>query len=248
MYITKILSFLYPDNCISCGKLGGLICKECTNLLIPTLPECYHCRTISSKSKTHIQCLKDVKISYMEVFFQYNDVSKKLLRQYKFNRTKRISKTLYQLISPSLPRAFLNIDPETAVIIPIPLHKQRETERGFNQSQLISEMISQDYGIRVLEANRLTNTKTQSKLAAEERYKNTFGVFAFSEKVRKILKGMKVAIIIDDVMTTGSTLNSLATAVSEVSPDVEIIGLALFRGRRPKRKSLLPPPAHLPKP
>jgi ComF family protein len=92
-------------------------------------------------------------------------------------------------------------------IVPVPLHPARLAERGFNQAHELARPLAHRIGVPILDdvCCRTTATPPQAGLAAQQRYRNLRGAFSASQRVR----GMRLAII-DDVMTTGSTLESLA--------------------------------------
>ncbi len=98
------------------------------------------------------------------------------------------------------------------VVIPIPLHMRRERERGFNQAELLARNFSQRGGYILDDANllRIKATESQTELDRDERHKNVKGVFSL--KHPEILLGKHV-VLIDDVCTTGSTLNEAASVL-----------------------------------
>ena len=97
-------------------------------------------------------------------------------------------------------------------IIPVPLHKRRLRRRGYNQSALLAEALSERIGVPVREEliRRTRNTKTQTSLNARRRARNLRGAFAASPEA----KGMRL-LLIDDVRTTGATLSECARALRE---------------------------------
>ena len=110
-------------------------------------------------------------------------------------------------------------------LVPVPLHRRRLRERGFNQAFEIARPVASATGLPLLVhgIRRRANTQPQSLLAAHERYRNLRGAFG----IRRSLKGMNVAII-DDVITTGATVNALAASLREAGAD-EIHAWALAR-------------------
>ena len=101
--------------------------------------------------------------------------------------------------------------PHDALIIPIPLHKARERMRGFNQSYLIARPIGERLNIPVLKdiLIKIKKTTPQMELTREERLQNALGTFSVSDRSR-VLIADKTIIILDDVKTTGATLEEAA--------------------------------------
>ena len=126
---------------------------------------------------------------------------------------------------------------EVDALVPVPLHRRRLIERGFNQAFEIARPVAAATGLPLMirGIHRHVNTQPQSLLAAHERYRNMRSAFS----IRRNLKGLNVAIV-DDVITTGATVNTLATSLREAGAR-EIHAWALARvaprGRPPARFS-----------
>ena len=101
---------------------------------------------------------------------------------------------------------------EVDALVPVPLHRRRLIERGFNQAFEIARPVAAATGLPLIVRgiHRHANTQPQSLLAAHERYRNMRDAF----RVRRSLKGMNVAIV-DDVITTGATVNALAASLRD---------------------------------
>jgi ComF family protein len=116
---------------------------------------------------------------------------------------------------------------ERAALIPVPLAPVRERERGFNQAQLIAEALSRHWGIpawgHLLERTRATSTQT--RLTPGERSANVHGAFSVCSGVSETLRGRHF-VIVDDVITTGATLNECAAALFEA--DARTISYVTF--------------------
>lgn len=113
-------------------------------------------------------------------------------------------------------------------ILPVPLHSHKERKRGYNQCRYIAEGLSAVTGIRVVEDEivRTKNTRTQTHLNKDERWENVQDIFSATHRC-KVLPACSHILLIDDVVTTGSTLISLAEAVLKVNPDVRFSVLSL---------------------
>ena len=113
-------------------------------------------------------------------------------------------------------------------IVPVPLHSRKERKRGYNQCKYLAEGLSEVTGIKVIdhEVVRTVNTKTQTHLNKDERWENVQDIFTVNRR-SKVIPACRHILIIDDVVTTGSTLISLAKAIEAVNPDVRFSVLSL---------------------
>ena len=149
-------------------------------------------------------------------FFNYNGIIRNNILNYKFKEKPFLAKTFVKFLSKQ-EKAF-EIIKSYDKIIPVPISKKRFKERGYNQSKLIAKEISNYIKIDVVE-NCLYKTKDiieQSKLNKEERIKNVQGVYEL--KNMQILKRKKI-LLIDDIYTTGSTVNECCKTLSEAKPE-----------------------------
>ena len=112
------------------------------------------------------------------------------------------------------------------VIIPVPLHKKRLRERGFNQAELLARSFHANYQVETKILQRNKYTSAQAKLKEKARKENIKQAFAChdSEKVKN-----KIVVLVDDVITTGSTLNECARVLKK-SGAKEVWGLAIAKG------------------
>ncbi len=114
-------------------------------------------------------------------------------------------------------------------LLPIPLHRTRYSERGYNQSEMISKGISAENKIPIAKRNwlkRIRQTPTQTGLTLEQREENVRGAFKLSAKGKEALQDKRI-LIVDDVMTTGATLASAAAALLIAKPKkVDLFALA----------------------
>jgi len=128
----------------------------------------------------------------------------------------------------------LDVSPET-VIIPVPLHSRRQRERGFNQSLIISRAVGKITGHKVIDLlNRTRYTPPQAQLSAQERVTNIIGAFDPSTRLRnkaqrKQKQWPQSVILVDDVITTGSTISACAEILRKNGVQ-KIIAVALAKG------------------
>jgi ComF family protein len=140
----------------------------------------------------------------------------------KYRNNKAISSILGKILFDAYRRNKFSPD----VIVPVPLHRARLGERGYNQSELLARELGTLTGLPLdtTTVQRRRNTASQMELGAQERHKNVAGAFACcnTQLVRQNV------LIVDDVCTTGATLDECATALKN-SGSISVEGLALAR-------------------
>lgn len=219
-----LLNFVYPQSCPICGKPlargENQVCEECwSNLTILPAPFCPYCKSFledeNSVLKHDSVCLdppEDRRILAVRSLGTFDDHYQKLIHRFKYGKKlplgKRLAESLGRVVSET--RSFTNYD----LVIPVPLHRTRQRERGFNQSGVLAEGISKATGVSLVKdlLKRKRNTKDQTYLNALQRAENVKGAFVVKEPDR--IEGRTV-ILVDDVMTTGATLNECATILCE---------------------------------
>ena len=147
--------------------------------------------------------------------FKYEGLIRKIILDYKFNDKPYINKTFVNFMLKN-KKMFENIQ-KYDTIIPVPISKKRQKERGYNQSLLIAKEIANQTKLE-LENNCLLKTKNiieQSKLNKEDREKNIKGVYEL--KNRLLIENKKI-LLIDDIYTTGSTVNECSKILIKGKP------------------------------
>jgi ComF family protein len=169
-------------------------------------------------------CLKwRLEIDGIRALFLLQGLVRQAVHQFKYNHLKALALPLAQLLAENLESKPLPVE----VIIPVPLHPQRVRERGYNQSGLLARALGRLTGLPVWEDSllRLRNTPAQVRAAsADDRRSNVRGAFScHDERVRE-----KQILILDDVCTTGATLDSCAVALRAAGAS-SVWGLVLAR-------------------
>lgn len=141
-----------------------------------------------------------------------------LIHRFKYRGQPQLRRPLGLLALRSLQGFLADAAPE--LILPVPLHRRRLRARGYNQSQLVAEVLGKEVGVRVVVGNleRSRYTEAQTGLSASARKENVTGAFALREAAQ--LKGKRV-LLVDDVLTTGSTVRACA----EVLRDADVAAL-----------------------
>lgn len=208
----KILDFLLPNPsmCVLCEqKMDTLsICDDCLERWVTFAQnegQCQRCGAFGRRATVCDVC-RDWPKYYVgnTALLPYTDTVRDAVLALKFHqepwRAEGFAPLFERMAAP-------NVD----MIVPVPLHKERLRERGYNQSLLLARVASAAWGIPVREGQllRTVNTKHQIGLSNTERHHNVADAFSVSERQRARLDGASV-LLIDDVMTTGATLLSCA--------------------------------------
>jgi ComF family protein len=156
-------------------------------------------------------------------FYTRDSRIRRLIQQLKYKGIKEVGPELGRIYALTLkPSGFLN---GMDIIIPVPLHPSKKRKRGFNQSDLISEGISWVSGIPVVTGAlvRKTISSTQTRKSRYERWTNVEDIFRVTDK--DILAGKHI-LLVDDVITTGSTLEACANEILRIE-DTKVSVLAM---------------------
>jgi len=142
----------------------------------------------------------------------YEDPLKELIHKFKYNNKRGLSKVFEKIMIDYIADNH-EITDNVDIITFVPLHKKRELERTFNQSELLASAIGRVFGIPVKGClEKRVQTKNQNELSRQERLANVKDAFAIKHGMENIVKDMDM-LIIDDVMTTGATLNDSSRAI-----------------------------------
>lgn len=158
----------------------------------------------------------------------YQGVMKEAIKLFKYKGKMGISRGLTEIMRTYLDHCRSSL-PEFDLVIPIPLHRRKLKERGFNQAETIAKFIASYLNLPLVKDGlmRVRFTDSQSNLKREERLINVKR--AFKAKRRGILKGKRV-LLVDDVYTTGITLNEAAKEIKRARTQVYIFALARTPG------------------
>lgn len=148
--------------------------------------------------------------------FRYEGKIRKIIIDYKFNEKSYIYVTFVNFLLKN-KKIFENIK-NYDTIIPVPISKKRQKERGYNQSLLIARKIAEKTNLELMN-NCLIKTKNiieQSKLNKEDRLQNIYGVYELTN--RQLIENKKI-LLIDDIYTTGSTVNECSRILRRANPE-----------------------------
>ena len=203
------LEWLYPDRCVLClAPARDGICPACTADFVALGSACPTCAEPLPVAGSCPACQRaPPPLDAVSVPFAYAWPLSQLLLGYKSGGRSQLGRPLARLLSDHLsPDAMRDVD----CVIPVPLHEQRMTHRGFNQAEQLARVLCRRHGLRLdtRAVRRVVATPSQQGLSRRARKANLRGAFALDRD----LSGLRV-LLVDDVMTTGTTLNVLAREV-----------------------------------
>ena len=219
------LDLFFPARCVGCGREGKFLCADCLSAVKHIYPPlCPLCGRPQASGVLCPDCVSwQADIDGIRSPFRFEGVIREAIHQFKYKNLRSIANLLANYLGDYLAAYPLPAD----VILPVPLHPKRLRERGYNQSELLARGLGRLTGLPVsencLERTRfvLPQAKTRS---VSERRANVTGIFKCNDSQ---LKGRNV-IIIDDVATSGATLNAYAQVVRS-SGAISVWGLTLAR-------------------
>jgi competence protein ComFC len=194
-----LLQLLFPDFCLNCQRLGPLLCEHCHHGI-----EFYF-------KQPALNNLERVYLDELQIMAKFQPPLSILIKALKYKHARNVAPMLAQLLYQHCQIAkadYLNF---------VPIHKMRLRQRYYNQCQEIAKELSLLTSIPVIEAlSRQRNQKAQAKISNQAlrltRLQNTFVIR--DDKTRALVEGKKL-ILIDDVLTTGTTLNENAKILKQ---------------------------------
>ncbi|MFA5948631.1 MAG: ComF family protein [Candidatus Gracilibacteria bacterium] len=221
------MGILFPVLCIACGKEGGYLCENC-------LPKIWNKRCkyrISTKSGIYIDG------SFFVFEYEKNSAVLKLIQKLKYTFSEEIAEILSEFLYTHFEDVLSEIQKsQNWAITFVPIYRKRFLWRGFNQAKLIARIIAYKSGIPMRRyLIKTKNTATQVGLDRIGRIINLRGAFCVAMEFgksneRKNLTGKNV-ILIDDVLTTGATLNECAKVLKRAGAE-KVYGMVLVKQTR----------------
>jgi ComF family protein len=220
-FFNDISEFFFPRYCISCdGKLFSdekALCDECFELLQGIYePICKVCGAPLKKRIKDEKCLlcpqSPINFDSARALFLFNGAAGDLIKSVKYSKRQDAAKLVGKMMASCLLSEFKNI--KFDAIIPVPIHRYRMMTRGFNQAEVLSYIISKYSNIPVIDniLIRRTPTKKQSMLDYSDRAKNVRNAFRIVQP--RYVRNMNI-LIVDDIITTGSTTNECAKEIKK---------------------------------
>lgn len=202
--IEKIVAIIAPHHCIVCGAQNNILCNACqmaehTNIS----PVCCLCGSPTSDWQVCDRCSPRASLTHIWAAGEYGGVISRLVRLLKFERTKAAHEPLAALIGAVLPY-------DHWLVVPVPTAPPRVRQRGYDQAALLAKQIARQRGLAYSPALLRVQNVRQVGTNRVQRQMQSTKMFATVPRAR--VAGAKI-LLVDDVCTTGATLNAAAAVL-----------------------------------
>ncbi len=204
-----LLDVFMPPQCVMCGRVETWLCDGCVQKLpLFTGPFCSRCGRPWEGSPTCRVCqTKPLSVSPIRSAYLFQGNVRDLLHAFKY----RGGKSMVRQLARPMAQAWRELGMHGNALVPVPLHPRRLDQRGYNQAEILARGLAHELGIPMLRAlERVRDTPSQTRLNAQERRKNVAAAFTYT--AGDLLVG-KYVTLVDDVATTGATLDACATVL-----------------------------------
>lgn len=231
--LSYLLNLLFPPQCLNCDArvpTHGTLCLPCwQQIQFISDPMCECCGLpFDYDIGSHALCASCLHIRPLygraRAAFRYDEHSRRLITRFKYSDQTQLAK----IYGVWLVKAGGELLAQTDIIIPVPLHYWRFLHRRFNQSALLAHIIAKKTEIKYLPntLKRTRHTTQQTGLTRKQRETNVKGAFTINKRYAYRIKGKNI-LLIDDVMTTGSTIEQCTKALLKAgAAQVNVLTLA----------------------
>lgn len=225
---TSAADFLFPANCVACGRAGSIFCPECAQAVEPVGTEI--CRRCGRPQRSAIPLCANCQLepyaplSMTRIAALHTTPLREAIHTFKYENRPELA----ELLARYLVALQMQLDPlwktwSVDGVVPVPLHDARLAERGYNQAELLADAFGRKVQLPVHPAwiRRQRLTQSQVGLSAQARQQNVEDAFVAHPAVR----GQRL-LLLDDVYTTGATMRACAAAALAAGATA-VYGLAL---------------------
>jgi len=209
---SRAIDLLFPPRCLNCGAFGSYICDACRQAMPRALPpRCQICWMPERQTGSCPRCrLQKPAFEAARAAFIHTGAAREAVHALKYQGLSAIVPLMAELMADFLENHPLEAD----LLVAVPLHRRRQRQRGYNQAALLARELSRRLDMTTAPGavRRLRSAPPQARLSDHDsRLANVAGAFAADPAQ---VQGMRI-LLIDDVMTSGATLNACASALRE---------------------------------
>jgi ComF family protein len=223
--VERCIEIIAPHPCLACGREGSLLCEQCALSQLSSVPSrCYRCYAATKQSQVCRNCKRTTYLSHVWVISEYEATAKELVHKLKFERASAAASTIASLLDYHLP-----LLPQNVIVAHIPTANSRVRQRGYDQAQLIAKTLAGRRNWRSATLLVRHGAFRQVGASRKQRFKQLEE--AFEAGNIQTIKQSHI-LLIDDVLTTGATVEAAATILK--SAGAKTIDVAVFaQGLKP---------------
>jgi len=200
------ISWIAPPECISCGSEGSSLCIDCSGRLLPYGNRCWNCGSLTENGRTCPRCRHTGSPSHVWITTNHESLARDLLHNFKFEQNRAAADSISRLMLET-NRNYSSEDGLDYLVVPIPTATKRVRERGFDHSALLAKKIAQELRLEYRSVLARLGQTRQVGAKRSDRLKQMDSKFRVKRSASVL--GRKI-LLIDDVVTTGSTLNAVS--------------------------------------
>jgi len=235
-----ILDIIYPVRCPICGEIvipkGNKICKPCKDKLqYITEPRCKKCsKPIAQEEEEYCSDCERKNFHFTKGYaiWVYDEAMRRSIANFKYHNKREYAKFYIEEMLLAYGDEIKKMAPD--VIVPIPLHRSKYRERGYNQAEVLACGLGKRLTIPVLSHLLVRNKKTlpQKQLSDKERLRNLQEAFMFNQTVAgRYRREINKVLLVDDIFTTGSTIEACTNElIVNGIKDINFITLCIGKG------------------
>ena len=216
-----IVEAVYVPMCASCGRRGEWVCAGCLATVSPILnPGCSRCGVVDAHN---CECASlPTEIDRLRSVFPFRDWVRDAIHRLKYDGERARA----PMLANQIARIADQLD-DVDGIVPVPIHKRKLRDRGFNQTELLATHVSRSFGIPLVPAlERIVDRGSQVGRSGEDRWLAVEGAFACANS--GMVRNRRL-IILDDVITTGATISSCAVELAAAGA-ASVRAISIARG------------------
>lgn len=236
-----VLDLLFPRRCLGCNVLltdefGHYACGVCLRgIKFQNTFACAFCASPVARGSTCPYCRRNHSLDRLLVVTSYeNRITKQILKNAKYRFVKTLAEQIGRLMANYLKKQISWLSIEKTLLIPVPLHPSRLRWRGFNHAEIMAKVIGQELGLEICTdaLARFKKHRPQADIKNRESRIANISIGTF-RCVKPAAVACQKIILVDDLSTTGSTLNDCAYALKGTGAK-EVIGFVFARGKSKK--------------